>query len=45
MYKLLLLGTMIGVGVAITKFMKKNKTSNEETTPTNTDQQSTPSVA
>ena len=45
MYKLLLLGTMIGIGVAITKFMKKNKTNNGETTTTNTDQQFTPSAA
>ena len=46
MYKLLLLGTMIGIGVGIAKFMKKKKQNvQEETSSVDTNQQVTPSVA
>lgn len=46
MYKLLLLGTMIGIGVGIAKFMKKKKQNvQEETSSDDTNQQVTPSVA
>ncbi len=30
MYKLLMLGALVGVGVAIAKFIKGNKTENQE---------------
>ena len=45
MYKLLMLGTMIGVGVAIAKFIKRKKENTQVETPADINQQSTPSIA